>query len=169
MKQSIVLEGRAYHSIKKVQQDFGLDHKTLTKWTRNGQLPVPVRRTHHQTRHPHGSRAARLARRRRPGAIETAFYPNLSAWIKASGCPMVAEANELFPLPIATRSEIVHQTESSRIELANAGQLTVIRGLVLPMTSIPATFGPGTGWTTTPPVRYRLPLPRRTPTCIMRR
>jgi predicted site-specific integrase-resolvase len=43
MKDSIVLEGRAYHSIKKVQQDFGLDHKTLTKWTRNGQLPVPVR------------------------------------------------------------------------------------------------------------------------------
>ena len=38
-------------------------------------------------------------------AIETAFYPNLSAWIKASGCPMVAEANELFPL-LATRSEI---------------------------------------------------------------
>jgi predicted site-specific integrase-resolvase len=43
MKESIVLEGRAYHSIKKVQQDFGFDHKTLTKWTRNGQLPVPVR------------------------------------------------------------------------------------------------------------------------------
>jgi hypothetical protein len=50
--------------------------------------------------------------------------------------------------------------ESSRIELANAGQLTVIRGLVFTITSIPATFDPGTGWTTTPPVRYRLPASR---------
>jgi predicted site-specific integrase-resolvase len=43
MKDSVVLEGREYDSTKKVQQDFGLDHKTLTKWTRNGKLPVPVR------------------------------------------------------------------------------------------------------------------------------
>jgi len=54
-------------------------------------------------------------------AIETAFYPNLSAWIKASGCPMVAEANELFPLPIATRSEIVHQTKRGRAAGEEAG------------------------------------------------
>ena len=43
MKDSIVLKGREYDSTKKVQQDFGLDHKTLVKWTRNGKLPVPVR------------------------------------------------------------------------------------------------------------------------------
>ena len=54
-------------------------------------------------------------------AIETAFYPNLSAWIKASGCPMVAEANELFPLPIATRSEIVHQAKRGRARGEEAG------------------------------------------------
>jgi predicted DNA-binding transcriptional regulator AlpA len=43
MKDSVILGGREFDSAKKVEQDFGIDHKTRKKWIEAGNLPSPVR------------------------------------------------------------------------------------------------------------------------------
>jgi hypothetical protein len=43
LKDSIILGGREFNSGKKVEIDFGIDHKTRKKWTELGLLPPPLR------------------------------------------------------------------------------------------------------------------------------
>ena len=43
MKDSIVLQGREFHITHLITQEFGMDHKTLTKLVKAKVLPAPVR------------------------------------------------------------------------------------------------------------------------------
>jgi predicted DNA-binding transcriptional regulator AlpA len=43
MRDCVIIGDREFYSAKKVEQDFGIDHKTRKKWIEAGNLPSPVR------------------------------------------------------------------------------------------------------------------------------